>query len=151
GRDRVRTLRGASVSLADLPKTFQQIAKKTLHDRAVTVKSVVEGQERALNPIVLEESFSIGREALLNALAHSGGLKVEIEITYDPRHFRLRIRDDGHGIDPEILRKGGRSDHWGLQGMRERARKIGAELELWSRPGAGTEVELRVPAATAYR
>jgi signal transduction histidine kinase len=63
----------------------------------------------------------------------------------------LRIRDDGRGIDPEILGKGGRADHWGLQGMRERARRVGASLELWSRPGAGTEVELKVPAATAYR
>ena len=84
-------------------------------------------------------------------MAHSGGLHVEVEILYETRQFRLRVRDDGRGIHPEILAKGGRSDHWGLQGMRERAKKIGAQLELWSRPGAGTEVELRVPAATAYR
>jgi signal transduction histidine kinase len=151
GRDRVRTLRGAAISLADLPAAFQRVANEAARERGATFKSVVEGRERELDPIVLEESFSIGREALLNALAHSGGLHVEVEITYDPRQFRLRIRDDGRGIDPEILRKGGRSDHWGLQGMRERARKIGAQLELWSRPGAGTEVELKVPAATAYR
>ena len=74
-----------------------------------------------------------------------------MEILYEPRQFRLRVRDDGRGIDPAILESGGRSDHWGLQGMRERARKIDAHLELWSRPGAGTEVELKVPAATAYR
>jgi len=112
---------------------------------------VVEGRARDLDPTVLEESFSIGREALLNALAHSGALHVELEIAYDASQFRLRIRDDGRGIDPEVLGRGGRSDHWGLQGMRERARRIGANLELWSRPGAGTEVELKVPAATAYR
>jgi signal transduction histidine kinase len=63
----------------------------------------------------------------------------------------LRIRDDGRGIDPDVLEKGGRADHWGLQGMRERANSIGAKLNLWSGPESGTEVELTVPAATAYR
>ena len=76
---------------------------------------------------------------------------IEAEITYDSREFRLRIRDDGRGIDPGILEKGGRDDHWGLQGMRERAKRIGAKLDIWSRTGSGTEIELTVPAATAYR
>ena len=101
--------------------------------------------------MVLEEAYSIGREALINALAHSDGLHVEVEIIYDHWHFRLRVRDDGRGVDPRILEKGGRPGHWGMQGMRERAQGMGAQLELWSRPGAGTEVELLVPAATAYR
>jgi signal transduction histidine kinase/ligand-binding sensor domain-containing protein len=151
GRDRVRSLRGSAAALSDLPAAFQRIAKEAAHGSATTFRSVVEGRARDLNPTVLEESFSIGREALLNALAHSGALHVELEIAYDARHFRLRIRDDGRGIDPDILGQGGRSGHWGLQGMRERAHRIGANLELWSRPGAGTEVELKVPAATAYR
>jgi signal transduction histidine kinase/ligand-binding sensor domain-containing protein len=150
GRDRVRSLRGSAAALSDLPAAFQRIAKEAAHGSA-TFRSVVEGRARDLDPTVLEESFSIGREALLNALAHSGALHVELEIAYDASQFRLRIRDDGRGIDPEVLGRGGRSDHWGLQGMRERARRIGANLELWSRPGAGTEVELKVPAATAYR
>jgi nitrate/nitrite-specific signal transduction histidine kinase len=63
----------------------------------------------------------------------------------------LRIRDDGQGIDTDILRMGGRDGHWGLQGMRERSEKIGARLDFWSRPGSGTEVELTVPAGRAYR
>ena len=70
---------------------------------------------------------------------------------YDPRQFRLRVRDDGRGVDPGILEKGGRPGHWGMQGMRERAQGMGAQLELWRRPGSGTELELLVPAATAYR
>ena len=148
GRDRVRSLRGSAAALGDLPAAFQRVAKEAAQGGATTFQSVVEGRARDLDPTVLEESFSIGREALLNALAHSGALHVELEIAYDARQFRLRIRDDGRGIDPEVLGRGGRSDHWGLQGMRERARRIGANLELWSRPGAGTEVELKVPAAT---
>jgi len=95
--------------------------------------------------------FCIGREALVNALSHSEGLHVEAEIIYDPRQFRLRVRDDGRGIDPEIIEEGGRADHWGLQGMRERAQRIGAQLKMWSRPETGTEVELTVPGATAYK
>ena len=77
-------------------------------------------------------------------------LHVEVEITYDARQFRLRVRDDGRGIDADILEKG-RTDHWGLQGMRERAGRIGAQLELWSRPRSGTEIGLTLPATMAYR
>ncbi len=150
GRDSVQSLRtGAAVR--DLPSALERVVKEASLDGATRFKSVVEGRPRELDPIVLEESVSIGREALLNAFAHSGGAHVEMEIAYDPRQFRMRIRDDGRGIDPDIQGKGGRSGHWGIQGMRERALRIGARLELWSRPGGGTEVELTVPAATAYR
>jgi signal transduction histidine kinase len=151
GRDRVRNLRGAAEALSDLAAALERVAKEISPGGETTFKSVVEGRPRELHPMVLEETYSIGREALLNALTHSGGRCVEMELTYDPRQFRLRIRDDGRGIEPEIIEAGGRVDHWGLPGMRERARKIGAQLDLWSRPGAGTEVELKVPAATAYR
>jgi signal transduction histidine kinase/ligand-binding sensor domain-containing protein len=149
-RDRVRSLRGTMAALSDLPAAFQRVAREASRDHGPRFRSVVEGRPRELDPMVLEESFSIGREALLNALTHSEGTQVELEIAYDPREFRLRVRDDGRGIDAEVLGSGGRSDHWGLPGMQERARKIGAHLDVWSRPGAGTEVELKVPAATAY-
>jgi signal transduction histidine kinase/ligand-binding sensor domain-containing protein len=151
GRDRVRSLRQTSESLTDLPAALQRVAEEAPQAAETSFKAVVEGTARDLHPIVLEESYAIGREALLNALTHSGGLNVEAEIIYDPREFRLRIRDDGRGMAPGILEKGGRTDHWGLQGMRERAARIGAHLQLWSRPGLGTEVELKVPSETAYR
>jgi ligand-binding sensor domain-containing protein len=151
GRNRVRSLRGADDAFTDLSSAFQRVAKEDSPELAANVKVVVEGNVRELNPMVLEESFSIGREALINALHHSGGLHVEIEISYHPRQFRLRVRDDGRGIDSSILEQGGRPDHWGLPGMRERAEKIGAQLQLWSRPKTGTEVALTVPGTTAYR
>jgi signal transduction histidine kinase len=151
GRERVRSLRAGASALNDLPAAFQRVADETAPGREATFKTIVEGSVRELNPMILEESYSIGREALINALAHSGGLHVEVEIMYDPRKFRLRVRDDGRGVDPGILEKGGRPGHWGMQGMRERAQGMGAQLGLWSRPGSGTEVELSVPAATAYR
>jgi len=151
GRDRVSSLRTTGPVIRDLPAAFRQIADHTSQGRKMIVETVVEGTPRALHPVVLEEVFAIGREALINALSHSAGQHVEVEITYDSRLFRLRVRDDGRGIDSAILEKGGRDNHWGLNGMRERASKIGGQLELWSRPGDGTEAELTVPAGTAYR
>jgi signal transduction histidine kinase len=146
----VRDLR-STAGLSDLSSAFQRVADEMRQDSSASVKTVVEGTKRELHPVVLEESYSIGREALVNALSHSEGQHVEVGIIYDPKQFRLRVRDDGRGIEPKILEKGSREGHWGLQGMRERAEKIGGQLEFWSRPGTGTEVELTVPAKTAYR
>jgi ligand-binding sensor domain-containing protein/signal transduction histidine kinase len=151
GRDRVRNLRDATASLGDLPAAFTRVVDENSQDGKVTFRTVVEGRLRELSPIVLEESYCIGREALINALTHSEGHNVEAEITYDRQQFRLRIRDDGRGIEPEILEAGGRPGHFGLQGMRERADRIEAQLKLWSGADTGTEVELLVPASAAYR
>jgi len=151
GRDRVRNLRDATVSLGDLSAAFRRVVEENSKDGKVTFTTLAEGKFRDLNPIVLEESYAIGREALINALTHSEGHNIEAEITYDRRQFRLRIRDDGKGIDPKILQEGGRPDHFGLPGMRERADRIDAQLNLWSGADTGTEVELLVPATTAYR
>jgi signal transduction histidine kinase len=152
GRDRVWSLRSGAVSPTDLPAAFQRVADELAQGRGVNVKTAVNGTARELHPIVLEESYSIGREALINALRHSEGGNVEVEILYHPTHFRLTVRDDGRGIDPDVLENGGRDGHWGLQGMRERAGRIGGRLELRCRrrPGTGTEVELTIPAKIAY-
>jgi hypothetical protein len=99
---------------------------------------------------VRDEAYWIGREALLNAFYHSKGQKVETEIFYSASTLKLRFRDDGRGIDPKILERVGTTKHWGLVGMRERSARIGAHLALHSRVGAGTEVELVIPAAVAY-
>ena len=151
GRDSIRNLRVHSASLNDLPEAFRAVAKETSEGRDAIFKMVVEGRVRDLHPLVQEECYCIGREAILNALSHSEGQHIEAEIAYDSRQFRLRVRDDGRGIEPEILEAGGRSGHWGLQGMRERAEKIGGQLRFWSRAETGTEVELTVPGATAYQ
>jgi signal transduction histidine kinase/ligand-binding sensor domain-containing protein len=150
GRARIRNLRGTTAASAGLPAAFQRVVEETPQGGGVAFKTVVEGSVRELHPIIREESYCIGREALVNALKHSEGRNVEVEITYDPRQFRLRVRDDGRGIDPSIIEEG-RPDHWGLRGMRERAQRIGAQLNLWSRSETGTEVELTVPGATAYQ
>jgi signal transduction histidine kinase/ligand-binding sensor domain-containing protein len=151
GRDRVRNLRAPTIGFGELPKAFQRVVEEVAPDQAPNYKTVVEGTVLELHPIIREETYWIGREALINALTHSESRNIETEIIYDSHEFRLRIRDDGRGIDPDVLKSGGRADHWGLQGMKERAQRIGAHLDIWSRAGTGTEVELKITAATAYR
>ena len=111
---------------------------------------MVEGTSRALHPILRDEIYWIGCEALRNAYRHATARQIEVELRYDPRELRLRVRDNGKGIAPELLAEGGREGHFGLTGMRERAKIIGGELALWSGLDAGTEVDLILPAARAY-
>jgi len=109
----------------------------------------VEGSPRDLHPIVRDDIHRIACEALRNAFRHAQASHIEAEVVYGARELRVRIRDDGKGIDPMHL-NAGRGRHWGLAGMRERAVHIGAHLDLWSDVGAGTEMELRIPGAVAY-
>ena len=109
----------------------------------------LEGQSRDLHPILRDEVYKIAAEALRNAFLHAHAKQIEVEIRYDNEQFRLRVRDDGKGVDPAILSSQGSKGHYGLPGMRERAALIGGKLVVWSEVDAGTEVELRVP-ATAY-
>jgi signal transduction histidine kinase len=104
----------------------------------------VTGQAKQLKPKVQEQINLIAKEALANALLHSQGTCVEIDIEYSARRLRVVVRDNGCGIDPQRARSR-RDSHWGLLVMRERAEVIGAQLTVWSRPGAGTEVEVSVP------
>ena len=94
--------------------------------------------------------YRIGRESLVNAFRHSRASKIEVEVDYSASNLHILVRDNGCGIDPEVLRTG-RDGHWGLPGMRERAEKVGAKLRAWSRTAAGTEVELTVPGHVAFQ
>ena len=110
----------------------------------------VEGEPRDLHPILRDEVYRIAGEALRNAFRHAQAQRIEVEIHYDVHRMRVRVRDDGKGIDPQVLAKEGRAGHWGLNGMRERAKLIGGNLEVWSSAQSGTEVELTIPASAAY-
>jgi signal transduction histidine kinase len=99
---------------------------------------------------VSDEIYRLGREALSNAFRHSAAQAIEAELNYDPNELRVCFRDNGIGIDAEILRRGGRENHWGLPGMRERARSMGAHMDIWSARNTGTEIEIRIPAVMAY-
>ena len=111
----------------------------------------VEGRRQTLSPVIHDEIYRIARELLRNAFRHAHASRIEVEIAYDSNFFRLRIRDNGKGIDPDVLRRGAREGHWGLPGVRERTKRIGAKFRILSEPKAGTEAELYVPARVAYQ
>jgi nitrate/nitrite-specific signal transduction histidine kinase len=110
----------------------------------------VEGTPRNLHPILRDEVYRIAGEAVRNAFKHAQAERVEVEIRYDQRELRVRVRDDGKGIDAKLLNEGGRPGHFGLRGMRERAKLLGGKLAVWSETGSGTEIELRIPGSRAY-
>lgn len=85
-----------------------------------------------------------------NAFRHAKAQKIEAEITYGDSEFLLHVRDDGSEIDPAVADLGARAGHEGLPEMRERAKRFGGKLEVWSERGAGTEIELSAPATVAY-
>jgi signal transduction histidine kinase len=150
GRDRVGSLRVLADTGGNLAQLFTTAAREIIHNGQMEFDVVIAGNPRQLNAVAREEAYWIGREALMNAVRHSKGKRVEIELIYSDKTLQLRIRDDGHGIDESSLSAVPKKS-WGLVGMRERARKIRSQLEILSRVGAGTEIELVVPAAVAYR
>ena len=153
GRDAVQGLRDSTIHGNDLGtaiSTLGQELTKDSTDHRPAFHVAVEGEARSLHPILRDEVYKIAAEALRNAFRHSRAKRVEVEIRYDNEQFRLRIRDDGKGIDPALLSEQGREGHYGLSGMRERATLTGGTLAVWSEIDAGTEVELRVPASNAF-
>jgi signal transduction histidine kinase/ligand-binding sensor domain-containing protein len=149
GRDRVKDLRISPAAGPDLSQAIGAIGAELAKAQSNRFNLSVEGMPRSLDPMVREETIRIAHEALTNAFRHARATNIETEIIFHRAELRLRFRDDGCGIDAAILKEG-RPDHWGLRGMRERAKKIRASFEVWSRQGAGTEIELRVPARIAY-
>ncbi len=145
-RDKVTGLRGSSAAREPLHQTLTQIGTGLSRDHPAQFSATLQGEPTELHPLVREEVRNIAAEALTNAFQHARARHIELEITYLRNELRLAVRDDGCGIDPAVLETGVRPGHWGLVGMQERAAKMGARLQVSSRPGAGTEVELRVPA-----
>jgi len=150
GRNAVRGLRLSGLDADNLDQAFSRIPKELALQKAIDFRVLVEGQARPLHPIIRDEVYRIGREALANAFRHSQASAIEIELEYADNHLRLLVRDNGLGIDELVLRSG-REGHWGLSGMRERAVRIGAKFKVWSRVPGGTEVELYVPGHVAFR
>ena len=156
GRSAIRDLRPEPAAQRDLPELLNAVGNElaTAHElngSAPAYRVVVEGKQQELSPMLQDEVYRISREVIRNAFAHAAASHIEVEIRYDQDQLRLRVRDDGKGIDPKVLKAGGQSGHFGIPGMRERAQRMGARLDFWSEMGAGTEVELTVPASMAYQ
>jgi signal transduction histidine kinase len=155
GRDTIQGLRATPTLESNLELQLTGAGKELARSAGTEGKPpefqvAVEGARQPLSPLLQDDVYQIAREILRNAFHHAHASQIEVEIAYDREFFRLRIRDNGKGIDRKVLAAGARHGHWGLPGVRERAKRIGAELKLWSEPGAGTEAELIVPARIAY-
>ena len=154
GRDTVSDLRHTVMVGSDIGQALtalgEELAAQSENGSVPCVRVLVKGKQRELDPMLRDEVYRIGREALRNAFRHARAQKIEAEITYGDSEFVFQLRDDGIGIAPEVANRGTRAGHWGLPGMRERAKSFGGKLEVWSEQGAGTEIQLNVPAAVAY-
>ena len=133
GRKAVRGLRSWQEETGDLTQAFSRIPQELAMPPEVGYRVTVEGQPRPLHPLVRDEVYRIGHEALVNAFRHSGARSIEVELHYATDQLRILVCDDGCGIDPQVLRAG-REGHWGLSGMRERAERIGANGKCRTRP-----------------
>jgi len=153
GRDAVQGLRSSTVVANDLALTIntlgQELASGETNSNAAEFHVEVEGIPRNLHPILRDEVYRIAAEALRNAFRHAQARRIEVEIRYE-RQLRLRVRDDGKGIDAKHLDGDGYAGHYGLRGMRERAKLMGGKLVVWSELDSGTEVELSIPGSRAY-
>jgi signal transduction histidine kinase/ligand-binding sensor domain-containing protein len=152
GRDAVQGLRSSVAESNDLAAAIGALGKElaAADSRPPEFTMQVEGAQRGLHPILRDEVYRVAGEALRNAFRHADARRIEVEVRYDERRFRLRVRDDGKGIDPNLLAGDGRAGHFGLRGMRERAKRVGGKLTVWSELQSGAEVELSIPAARAY-
>jgi signal transduction histidine kinase/ligand-binding sensor domain-containing protein len=144
GRNQIRDIRADTQAMDELSKSLAAYGEELTQLWPRSFHLTVIGTQFELYPELRDDIYRIGREALGNAFKHSNGSAVEMEIGYLAAEFRMRVSDDGDGIDPHVAEKG-RSGHWGIGNMQERARKIRGILKILSRPNNGTSVELTIP------
>jgi signal transduction histidine kinase len=154
-RDAVQGLRSSIVSTNDIAQALStfgnELAANDCGQNPPGFGMQVRGTPRNLVPLVRDEVYRVGTEALRNAFRHAEAKRIEVEVRYDRWELRLRVRDDGKGINETVLRDGAREGHYGLAGMYERAKITGGRLNIWSRLDSGTEAELTIPASIAYQ
>lgn len=148
GRAALRGLRTVDNSV-NIETAFERMVNELRTSESSESLVKVQGRPALLKTVVFDEVYRIGREAYINSASHASAKRIEIAVEYGVRSFGLRVSDDGCGIDVETLTHG-REGHWGLAGMRERAKAIGADVTIHTRTPGGTTVELRIPATIAY-
>jgi signal transduction histidine kinase len=150
GRNAILGLRSPGLNASDLGVALSAVHLEFSPEHRADFYVNVTGQERRLSPAIHDEIYHIGREALVNAFCHAGAKRIELDLEYSGAGLSMRVRDDGGGIDPQVLETG-KEGHWGLTGMEERAAKIGGLLKIMSDPSAGTEIQLFVPSRFAFQ
>ena len=151
GRDRVRDLRTGAIDLSDLHDALHKLGTELQRHGGATFALTVRGAPAALRPMVRDEIYQVGHEAIVNAFRHARASNIRVDIDYAAQLFQMTVSDDGWGIADAYMTALGRPDHWGLRGMHERAHRIGALLDIRSTPAAGSEIVLRIKAQLAYR
>ncbi|MGA9861144.1 MAG: two-component regulator propeller domain-containing protein [Terriglobales bacterium] len=149
GRNALRALRSPQSASDDMEVALSRLRTEFAFPDSVDYRVATLGEPRGLRPQIRDEGYLIAREAVVNAFRHSKASAIEVEVNYTSRNLVIQVRDNGRGIDAQVL-KTGREGHWGLASMRERAEKIGAKLELLSRVNAGTEIRFAIPGKLAF-
>ena len=150
GRNAIQCLRSSGSGPLDLVAALSAVRQEFSTQPGVDYRATVVGQQQPLRSAIQQEIYSIGREALINAFCHSEAKRIDLEVEYADSNLSLRVRDNGRGIDPQVL-DAGREGHWGLTGMRERAARIGGLLKISSNASAGTEIKLSIPSDVAFQ
>jgi signal transduction histidine kinase/ligand-binding sensor domain-containing protein len=148
GRAAVNSLRTSTSESNDLADAFRRALDECRVHANMEVSLSVVGDGRGLHPVLRDEIYRIGYEAIRNACRHSMGRAVDVMLEY-AHDLTVRIRDDGVGIDPAVLETG-KDGHFGLRGMRERAARIGGRVAIDTAPLSGTAVTLIVPGRVAF-
>ena len=149
GRAALNSLRATTTQTNDLADALRRVTEDGLMPRSMAVTFSVVGDAREMHPIVRDEIYRVGYEAIHNACTHSGASQLEVELRY-AHDLALRVTDNGTGVDPAIADRG-KDGHFGLQGMRERAARIEGKLTLESSSNSGTEIKLIVPGGIVFR
>jgi signal transduction histidine kinase len=149
GRAALNSLRTSTTEKNDLAAAFRRAMEECRIHTSMEASLSVVGEAREMHPIVRDEVYRVGYEAIRNACVHSQASQMRVELTYD-HDLALRVSDNGVGVDPAVADRG-REGHFGLQGMRERAARIVGKLTLVSSASSGTEIKLVVPGSIIYR
>ena len=149
GRNTLLALRTVASSQSDLEEALSRLSGEFALPANIDFRVVTEGEAAVLRPLIRDEVYLIAREAVINAFRHSKASAIGVKVDYVSRNLRVSVRDNGCGIDEELL-KSGREGHWGLVNMRERAERIGGRLRVSSRANAGTVVRLWIPGKLAF-
>jgi len=149
GRAALNSLRASTIEKNDLAEAFRRAIAECRIESPMEISFSVKGEAREMHPVVRDEVYRIGYEAIRNACAHSGGERVEVTLEY-ARDLTLRISDNGAGINWDVAEKG-KEGHFGLRGMRERAERIRSKFTLTSSPASGTVITLVAPGRIVFR
>ena len=139
-REQIRSLRSSTLGTHGLSRTLHLLVRQLRMETSVAFYEEI-GEVRA-TPVVELLAYQTAREAIRNAIRHSGAVCVRLLLAEEEDGFRVVIEDDGHGFIPDLVDD---SRHFGIALMRERVELAGGVLEIHTAPGTGTRVVVRLP------